>query len=627
MSGIAGIVCLDDRCAADALLPHMVDTLRDWGPDGITQQQDAHAGFAHFHLATTPEAAHEQQPRRMANREWFVAAARIDNRAELCAALNLDAAQRATLADGNLVERAYLQWGQACVHHLIGAWAFAVWNPVERRLFLARDHFGKTALYYVATPHYIAFASGRKALLTLDPALHTLDDYHLAQRLLEWPNFHGASTSYLHIRRLPPAHHLTTRGQGIQIERYWEMHAIQQQPVRTLDEAVEGFLPLFDTAIQNQARHHGQMAAALSAGLDSSAVTAGITPLLAAQGRSLIAYTARPISTNQVDATRFIGNEWELASTSARFIGISQHRPVHDEKLTPLAGLQAMVRIHDEPPHFYRYPYWQIAILQAAQADGANVLMTGLQGNITISWIGEQEALVRRKSKPVRHSLAKELFFNLLPNAWANQLHAWLYQRQKGPTAKSSAHPDLLRRTQAVQRSREEIHSAYATRSRPDLQARLYSLDEGLSFDGGWWQENGAAYGLEIRDPTVDLRGLTYCLSLPDELFYDAKRGMGRMLIRRAMQGRVPDVVRLNQKRGLHSADLHTRLCADAHNINTTLARFERNAAASYVNLDTLRYAWGYLQQEPNPIKNHQAINRLLSGLAIGLFVEQSSLF
>jgi asparagine synthase (glutamine-hydrolysing) len=511
------------------------------------------------------------------------------------------------------------------VHHLIGAWAFAVWNPEERRLFLARDHFGKTALYYVATPHYIAFASGRKAILALDPALHTPDDYHLAQQLLTWPNFHGASTSHLHIRRLPPAHHLTASAQGIQTEHYWEMHAIPQQPVRTLDEAVEGFLPLFDAAIQSQARHQGTMASALSAGLDSSTVTAGIAPLLAAQGNSLISYTAVPLTTSNVDATRFIGNEWDLAATTARYIGINQHRPVHNEKLTPLAGLQAMVRIHDEPPQLVRFPYWQLAILQAAQADGVKILMTGQEGNSTISWIGEEEALARRKFRPARTSPAKDLFFKLLPKVWANQLHAWLYLQQKGPTAKSSAHPDLLRRTQAVQRSRQDSQRTLSTGSRQDLHSRLRTLDEGRSIDGGWWQENGAAFGMEIRDPTVDLRVLTYCLSLPDALFYDAKTGMGRMLIRQAMQGRLPDAVRLNQKRGFHSADLHARLCADAHNLNATLARFEHNAAASYVSLDTLRYAWGYLQQEPNPNKHHQAINRLLSGLAIGLFVEQSS--
>jgi asparagine synthase (glutamine-hydrolysing) len=86
---------------------------------------------------------------------FCVASARVDNRGELLRALGLDVREwggfmpkSARYDDTHLIHAAYLRWRESSVERICGDWAFAVWRPLERQLFLTRDHFGMTSTYY-----------------------------------------------------------------------------------------------------------------------------------------------------------------------------------------------------------------------------------------------------------------------------------------------------------------------------------------------------------------------------------------------------------------------------------------------------------------------------------------------
>ncbi len=65
----------------------------------------------------------------------------------------------------------YEDYGPEMVHHLIGMFAFAIWDKKNRRLFLARDRLGIKPLYYCRRGDEFVFASEIKAFL-LHPADH-----------------------------------------------------------------------------------------------------------------------------------------------------------------------------------------------------------------------------------------------------------------------------------------------------------------------------------------------------------------------------------------------------------------------------------------------------------------------
>jgi hypothetical protein len=96
-------------------------------------------------------------------------------------------------------------------------------------------------------------------------------------------------------------------------------------------------------------------------------------------------------------------------------------------------------------------------------------------------------------------------------------------------------------------------------------------------------------------------------------------------LIRTAMKSRLPDLVRLNQKRGLQSADLCVRLRADAEMMDACLDELERGRARDYLDLSRLRESWRVVRQEDDRVGFREARVVLMRSIMAGLFVNQSA--
>jgi asparagine synthase (glutamine-hydrolysing) len=622
MSGIAGIIGWGEEGLPPQSFQRMVAAMAYWGPDGCQRQQSHNAAFAHFHAATTPEAVYERQPRILENGQWLVAAARLDNRGELCDILQIDHSVRATLADGDLIERAYLRWGQGCVDQLVGDWSFAIYNPETQQLFLARDQCGNTGLYYHANDRYFAFASGRKALLALDSALHTFDDLYIAQVLLSWPVYHGARTVHTKINRLPPAHTLVASAQSLQSRLYWRMEEFTTLPLRSLDEAVEGFLEVFDRAVADRVRANGQIGTTLSGGLDSGSVTATAAALLSKVGVPLFAYTSVPLTPEGVPTAQFgFGDEWDFASATAQFARITEHRPIRAAEVTPLLGVEDSLWVHDEPQHAGGNSFWITSLLHTAASDGVKVLLTGQGGNASISWTGNF-ALRKSETGGLYHRLKSSLLRSA-PESIAAQLRIWKARRKDNWYGHTSVNPDLVRRTDVFEQSVNDPNHPIRAWNTPGLRERLAVLDPGRSIVGALWHENSAASGVEVRDPTFDMRLIRYCLAVPERLYYDAKSTTDRMLIRQAMRGRLPEVVRLNRKRGFQSADVAHRLRIDAPAINQTLEELQHGPAADYLNMPKMWQVWAEIQERDDMKSYRDSIVILLRGIMAGLFVQQ----
>ena len=123
MSGICGIVALGAVDPTLAEIQALARPLQRRGPDGTHFHLEPKAALGHTLLATTPEALVEVLPLAdPASGCTITAEARLDNRDELLAALELGSAAR-TIGDGELVLRAYLKWGEDCPTRLLGDFA------------------------------------------------------------------------------------------------------------------------------------------------------------------------------------------------------------------------------------------------------------------------------------------------------------------------------------------------------------------------------------------------------------------------------------------------------------------------------------------------------------------------
>jgi asparagine synthase (glutamine-hydrolysing) len=124
----------------------------------------------------------------------------------------------------------------------------------------------------------------------------------------------------------------------------------------------------------------------------------------------------------------------------------------------------------------------------------------------------------------------------------------------------------------------------------PLTERMLTTMDNG-TMAGTLWHSVGSFYRMDIRDPTADVRLLEYCMGVPDE--QDTFAGGERMLIRRAMNGILPDAVRWNSIRGRQAADAVLRLIDQQNDIDREIIRLESSPEVTqYLDIEAMKRAW-----------------------------------
>jgi asparagine synthase (glutamine-hydrolysing) len=622
MSAIFGIVHLDDQPLDLASLQAMQATMRYWGPDGSGSWHTGAAGLGHLMLHNTPESLYETMPLSSRSGDLVLtASARLDNRDELCEALRVPRPERATTPDGAVILKAYERWGEGCPDHLLGDWVFAVWDGRQRRLFIARDHHGMTGLYYYYNPRMFVFASCLKGLLALPIIPRRLHELRLVQVIASWPE-HGAPTAYEEILRLPPAHTLTLTADRLDTRQYWRLEDAPDVRCKSDQEYVEAFLALYTETVRCRLRSHRPVGATLSGGLDTGSVCVLAARELGNSGRRLPVYSSVPLydPSPWVSPNRF-GDETSFIEATSQSAGNIDVHYIRAADINPLQGIRRALWLHDEPGHAARNQYWMTALFTTAQQHNIGTLLIGQNGNATVSWTGRASAadpLVFFKEGRYRQAL-RSLARVLLPTVWQR----WYKRLRAGkdPWMNYSAlNRELALRLHLTRLMRSRGHDPALIMPTDTRAARFRILKPGKSYIGALGQENGAGYTLELRDPTGDKRILEFCLGIPDEQY--CRNGQNRWLIRRAMEGLLPPLVRWNTRRGFQAADIGRRILDSQEEIVGVLAQLERSdLARHYLELPVMQQVLRSLQTSIDPQNTDASDSILLRGLMAGLFL------
>ena len=129
-----------------------MDAMAHYAVDGSGVWSEGSAALGHQMMWVTPESQGERLPLHDSVAGLTITAdARIDNRDELFAALRVTPREGVSMPDSRLILLAYEKWGDRMPEHLLGEFAFAIWNARRHRLFCARDIFGVMPLHYRAT--------------------------------------------------------------------------------------------------------------------------------------------------------------------------------------------------------------------------------------------------------------------------------------------------------------------------------------------------------------------------------------------------------------------------------------------------------------------------------------------
>lgn len=189
----------------------------------------------------------------------------------------------ATQSDTEVVLASYLEWGEDCVNHFVGMWAFVIYDQQKSQIFASRDRFGIKPFYYIIQGNEFYFASELKALKTAPIFSNDLNMNQIARGLqLGWLCYQD-ETYYEKIEALPAAHSLridiqNNRINSTNIFRYWDVYTGERSQLSFVDK-VDAFRQMFMTSVDLHMRSDVPVATCLSGGLDSSAIVSAVQSL------------------------------------------------------------------------------------------------------------------------------------------------------------------------------------------------------------------------------------------------------------------------------------------------------------------------------------------------------------
>ena len=657
MSGIMGISYLDGRPVDSADLGQMIDILAHRGPDVSDIWVDGSVGFGHRMLWTTPESLIEKLPLVNLTCDIVMTCdARIDNRDELISALQFDNCPPEKITDSQLILTAYERWGEQCPEHLLGDFAFAIWDKRKQKLFCARDHFGvKPFYYYHQEGKAFLFASEIKALVSLPQVPRRLNEVRIADYLALMME-DKAITIYQDIMRLPPAHSMVVNQSGIRSWSYWSLNRDHEIRLASHEAYAEEFRKIFTEAVSCRMRSAFPIVSHLSGGLDSSAVSCVARDLLTECGNIKL-HTISSIfdKITECDERPYINAVLEQGGFISHY--------VHGDEFGPLSNLDEIFQYEDEallgPSHFYP---WHLN--KTIKELGLRISLDGFDGDTTVShgsmrltelarqgnwqsfiheakavaknfnvsgytilvshglpylkdlakgwrWIAFAKAVqqihkhfgVSRKKLILQHGLKY-----LVPEAMWQWWHR-SYKQEKSLSPVASQTP-LVNRNFAKRIGLDERIQKLESSPKQPLTVReeqWLTLNHGLlGYTLELMDQYAAMFSLEARHPFMDKRLIEFCLALPSE--HKLYQGWGRIVMRRALEGILPKEVQWRAGKADLSPNFTDGLLNRDRQLLEEIVRDKLGSLENYINLDVLQGAYQRLLCDGNKVSDEDSM-------------------
>ena len=436
MSAIAGLINWNGAPAGPAVQSAIL-ALSAHGRDAQGFWEEGSAALGWCQTILHEEDYHDTQPLAGRSGIRLVFDGRIDNRSDLARQLGLEPAAR-QWPDSTYVLAAFEKWGVDCTDHLLGDYSFAAWDPVARRLVLGRDHMGHLPLFFHRGAGFFMFASMPSALFTNPGVPMDLDDESFFLDMA-WIPKAPWETVFRGIQRVQPGHAITVGPDSTTPYRHWRPETIQELRYRRDDDYVEAFREILNHSVRCRLRTIHPVGSHLSAGWDSSTVTATAARLLNDSGRGLTAFTAVPHPDwrpgQEYSGTTHTNEGPLAAATAARYPNVT-HVQIPGPRALDFGVLDRHSEAFEYPNKTVVLLGWHEKLHLSARQRGVRVMLSGLFGNRTMSCTGLESlsglfrrgdlasllrewAALSRAGHPLRR-LAANTFGPYLPHAvWA----------------------------------------------------------------------------------------------------------------------------------------------------------------------------------------------------------------
>jgi len=272
MCGICGQLRFDLTVVKTNDLENMMAKIARRGPDDKGLWINNNVGFGHRRLSIIDLSNHAHQP--MQDDELglvLVFNGTIYNYKTLRVNLIEKGYKFFSSSDTEVILKAFHHWGEDCVYHLDGMFAFCIWDQKQDKLFVARDRMGIKPLYYSIDNNSFSFASNTQALLELGVD-KSINKVALQQQLSLHAVVPAPNTIINGVKKVKPATTISIDSCGKITEKtYWQPKAVRPEIALSADEYIEKTHELLtDAVLKRMDAADVPIGVLLSGGLDSS---------------------------------------------------------------------------------------------------------------------------------------------------------------------------------------------------------------------------------------------------------------------------------------------------------------------------------------------------------------------
>ncbi len=428
-----------------------------------------------------------------------------------------------TQTDTEVLLKSFHKWGLDLFNKLNGMFAFAIYDLKTKKLFLARDRFGKKPVYYTFSDRYFAFSSEIKALMELPFVGKSFNEREVIRYLIWSENEVEESTIFEGIYKLPPSHYMVFDLNRWEIlkRRYYRI-AFYDQTV-SFDYAKEKFLYLLKSAIKLRFRSDVKVGTSLSGGLDSSSIVY-IASSLNVASNSYVSFSAVHPDFPELDESKYI-------DIVVRDTGIENYRIAPNEAFVK-ENLRKFI-YHQEEPVSTLNPFSQFAVYSLPRKYDVIVLLDGQGG----------DEILAGYLRYVPYYL-KELLLSFRISDFLREMYAFrktnlnyreMLLRFVGIDSYHSLF-FILKGRQIFKKLPNYVPPPGNIRKKfNNLKEKLLvDVEENIPVLLRYADKNSSAFSIEVRNPYLDYRLVEFMISLP--VSFKIHDGLTKYIARKAFE-------------------------------------------------------------------------------------------
>jgi len=535
MCGICGIIPFDKRRVGEQSLAEMMACMKYRGPDDEGKYIDSSIGLGFVRLSILDLTLAGHQPMSdKSERYVIVFNGEIFNYIEIRQELKEKGIEFYTNTDTEVLLKAYIFYGEACLNKFNGMFAFVIYDKQTGNVFAARDRFGVKPFYYYLSDTELMFASEIPPLLAVYGQTNTPNEQMIFDYLTFSRTDHTENTFFENIKKLQHGCCITIKENVVEFKKWYDL----KSHIQFVKSDPEKYKQLLVDAVELRMRSDVPVGVCLSGGLDSSAITSIIA--LELKNPQINTFSAVYQKGDTGDESKFIHLYDDLLPNMFEVFP-TQENLYHD--------LLNFVRIHGEPIPSTS-PYAQYLVFKLAKK---RVTVT-LDGQGADEQLGGYHYFFGFYFKDLlRHfrliTLFRECFMYFKEHRSIYGFKTFLYfllPKQFRTSLRVSKAGYLTREFISKFSGKDKksvVNDLYASDSMKD--ALINHFEFKLEHLLKWDDRNSMAHSVESRTPFLDYRLVEYTLSIGSDSII--KNGSTKSILRESMKNILPEEIRLRR--------------------------------------------------------------------------------